>query len=80
MQTLITTAIVLASASYATWALMPSGWRRALARRLGRPLPAPVGCGGCGGCGDAARPGPTLPTNPPAAQPITVHRRGPGPG
>lgn len=69
MQTLITAVIVLASASYAAWALMPAAWRQALARHLGRTPPPATGCGGCGGCGDAA---------PRAAvQPITVHRRNP---
>ncbi len=72
MQTLITALIVLASAAYALWSLMPSAWRRALAQRLGRtPTPA-SGCGGCGGCGGTVVPA----VGQPVVKTITVHRRG----
>lgn len=78
LQTALTTAIVLAAALYATWALMPAALRRALARRLlawapgSRWLQAAArqsgGCAqGCGGACDAPR----------APQTITLHRRRP---
>jgi hypothetical protein len=70
MQVLIVTLIVIASAGYAAWVLMPRAWQRALSRRvLRREPPAGGGCGGCGGCDAAA---------PPRVQGITVHRRPPG--
>jgi hypothetical protein len=75
MQELIVAAIVIASAVYAVWSLMPAAWRKALLRRVGR-TPAPAGdsggCGGCGGCGS------DLPRSAaPASAVITVHRRPP---
>ena len=55
--------IVLLSALYAAWALMPVAWRRALAGRLlalapgwawlQRAARAPGACGGCDNCGDS---------------------------
>ena len=74
MQAGLTALIVLASAGYATWALLPQAWRGALQRRLlGRAsLPSAGGCGGCGGCGAG------LPAAPASrSQVITVHRRPP---
>ena len=74
MQAGLTALIVLASAGYATWALLPQAWRGALQRRLlGRAsLPPAGGCGGCGGCGAG------LPAAPASrSQVITVHRRPP---
>ena len=41
--------VVAAAALYAVWSLMPQGWRRRLAQRLGRPAPA-TACGGCDAC------------------------------
>ena len=71
MQELIVAAIVIASAGYAAWSLMPAGWRNALRRRLGK-APAPTsGCGGCGGCGSDAT------AAKPASAVITLHRRPP---
>jgi hypothetical protein len=67
VQTLVTAVIVVGSAAYASWRLMPDAWRRALARRVGRDAPA-GGCGGCDGC-EPAR------ANHAAAKPIRVHRR-----
>ncbi len=78
MQAALTALIVLASAGYAAWALMPQAWRGALQRRLlGRDRPpAAGGCGGCGGCG--AGPAVGLPAAPASgSQVITMHRRPP---
>ncbi len=70
MQALIVTLIVIASAVYTAWALMPRTWQRTLSRRVLRREPAAGGgCGGCGGCDASA---------PPRVQRITVHRRPPG--
>ena len=76
MQALLTALIVLASAGYAVWALLPQAWRGALQRRLlGRnSLPAAGGCGGCGGCGGGLT---AAPTPASGTQVITVHRRPP---
>ncbi|MBQ0959080.1 hypothetical protein KAK06_08915 [Ideonella sp. 4Y11] len=66
MQSLIVAAIVIVCVLYASWSLMPAGWRRALAQRL-RHWPGlgrwravqraagggGAGCGGCGDCGEA---------------------------
>jgi hypothetical protein len=69
MQALMVVLIVIASAAYAAWVLMPKAWQRALSRKLLRREPASGGgCGGCGGCDAAA---------PPRVQTITVHRRPP---
>ncbi len=78
MQAALTALIVLASAGYAAWALLPQAWRGALQRRLlGRDSPpAAGGCGGCGGCG--AGPAVGLPAAPASrSQVITMHRRPP---
>jgi len=63
LQNLIVAVLVLASALYAVWSLLPAGAKRALALRAQSwPLPAwalrrlqgvagaTEGCGGCGGC------------------------------
>jgi len=72
VQELIVAAIVIASAAYAVWSLMPAAWRKSLLHRVGR-TPAPTsGCGGCSGCGsDVPR------SAAPASKVITVHRRPP---
>jgi hypothetical protein len=66
IQNLLVALIVLACAVYAVWALLPSGWRRALAARLaGGPWPPamkrrlqqaaqPGNACGCSGCDRAA--------------------------
>jgi len=79
MQTMIVALLVLGCAVYATWSLMPSALRRAVARSLLRhPLPeafarrmrraaaAPAGCG-CDGCDHAPAKA--------AAQVVRVHPR-----
>ncbi len=72
MQDLIVAAIVIASAVYAVWSLMPAAWRDALLRRLGRTAAPAGGCGGCGGCGsDVPR------SAVRGSVVITVHRRPP---
>ena len=83
LQNLIVAVLVLASALYAVWSLLPGGAKRALALRAQRwPLPAwavrwlqratkPVsGCGGCGGCEGASAP--RLASAP---QTVHFHRR-----
>ena len=78
MQELSVAVIVIASTAYAVWSLMPSAWRGALLRRLGRAPQSAGACGGCGGCGsDAAKAAPTAPTSLPGSAVITVHRRPP---
>jgi hypothetical protein len=77
LQSALTALIVAGSTGYACWALMPSTWRAAVYRKLGR-TPAPAG--GCSGCG-----GGCAPSSDPSAAPgtvaaprsavITVHRR-----
>ena len=79
MQSLLTALIVLASAGYAVWALLPQAWRGALQRRwLGRDsLPAAGGCGGCGGCGGGPAAAPATATGAAPAgssRVITIHR------
>jgi len=50
-QTLITSLLVLACASYASWSVMPAAWRHRFAAWAGRPLTVANGCGGgCAGC------------------------------
>jgi hypothetical protein len=71
MQGLITALIVLASAGYAAWTLMPAAARRTLTRWVLRrePAPASSGCAGCdGGCAPS-------PAAPDGSRPITLHRR-----
>ncbi len=81
MQNLLVALIVLACAAYTVWALLPMGWRRALAKRLATaPWPAPLkrqlqqaaqagnACG-CSGC-DRAQP-----KVKPDAEPIRFHPR-----
>ena len=77
MQTLITALIVLAASTYAAWALMPASWQRAIARRLGRPLPDVGGCGGCSdGCA-APKAQSERPSPPVGHRVITIHRAKP---
>ena len=80
MQALLTALIVLASAGYAVWALLPAAWRGGLQRRLlGRDSPPTAGgCGGCAGCGGGPAAGLTAaPAPADGTQVITVHRRPP---
>lgn len=65
-QAVVAGIIVAVAAAYAAWVLMPAAWRRAIARRLGRPPPA----GGCEGCCHAAGHRAGLP-----AAPGTIRRR-----
>ena len=76
LQHLLTAMIVLASAVYAAWTLMPAAWRQGLGRRLlKRELVPASGCGSaCQGCST----GPSATALPNGARPITVHRRPPG--
>jgi hypothetical protein len=82
MQNLLVAVIVLACTVYAVWALLPAGWRRALARRLATaPWPAPIkrrlqqasqagnACG-CNGCDRGA-----APAAKPEAHPVRFHPR-----
>ncbi len=79
MQNLLVAVIVLACTVYAVWALLPTGWRRALAKRLAAaPWPAPLkrrlqqatqpgnACG-CSGCELAE------PKAKPEEQPVRFH-------
>ena len=82
-QTFVVALIVVASAVYASWSLMPSALRRRLAGALLQwPLPTSCrgplqraagtsssGCGGCGGCVGAK------PAGPEAPRPVVFHRR-----
>jgi uncharacterized membrane protein YfcA len=83
LQNLIVAVLVLASALYAVWSLLPAGAKRALALRAQSwPLPAWAlrrlqavagatgGCGGCGGCAGAS---PSKPASAP--QTVTFYRR-----
>jgi ferrous iron transport protein B len=87
LQSLLVAVIVLACSGYAAWTLMPSALRRPLARsllklstlpesvaRVLRKAAQPAGaCGGCDSCGDSAAT--PAPSSPPAAKPVTFHRR-----
>ena len=89
LQSLIVALLVLGSALYALWSLLPGGARRALALQMLRwPLPAwavrrlqraakpASGCGGCDHCGDA---GAASLAASGAAKVVTFHRRPPAP-
>jgi hypothetical protein len=81
-QSLVVAMIVLACVAYASWTLMPSGWRRALATVLSRWAPiahqpwlqkALRPAGACGGC-DSCDSGSTPPT-PGRPQPVHIVRK-----
>ncbi len=87
LQSLIVALLVLGSALYGVWSLLPAGARRVLALRALRwPLPAwaarrlqraakpASGCGGCDNCGDA---GAASSAASGAAKVVTFHRRPP---
>lgn len=81
-QTSLVVLIVLASAAYAAWTLMPAVWRRALAQVLSRwPVMArqawvqkalrPAGaCGGCDSCDSGS-----TPPAPGQSKPIHIVRK-----
>jgi hypothetical protein len=66
VQQWIVAVIVVVSALYAAWSLMPRAWRNALLKLAGRAPASSAGCGGCDNCG------PPAPASPKV---ITVHRR-----
>lgn len=86
MQSLIVAAVVLVSAVYAVWMLMPAALRRRLALRLLR-LPAlagqpallraarPASGCGCDGCDAGTAPSAGSPAPAGAVQPIVIVRR-----
>lgn len=65
VESLVVALVVAVAAVYVAWTLLPLRWRRALARRLGRPEPA-AGCAGCGDC---------VPPRDADAQPVFIVRR-----
>lgn len=86
LQSLIVAIVVLASLLYASWTLMPSTLRMAIARMLlrlhwpartqawlERAAAGPTGCG-CDGCDAGTKPsGKPAKADPAAAQPIRFH-------
>ncbi|MEK8048346.1 hypothetical protein [Ideonella margarita] len=90
MQALLTAAIVLACACYATWALMPVSWRRRVANRA-LSVPQLAGMGwlqraarrggacGCDGCDGPPAGASKSSTSGAAVQVITLHPRRPAP-
>ena len=83
-------AVVVGSAIYAVWTLMPSALRRALATALlGLPLPGAIAARlrlhaasasscGCTGCDRNPLAEPAAGAAPSTVRPITLHRRMPG--
>ena len=87
MQTLLTGALVLISALYASWMLMPTRLKRGLAKRLlhlswparlqrfwQHAEKAAGGCGACHGC-EAPPSAPLHATSKDAWQPVQLHQR-----